>query len=85
MSEFFNMIALFPPKINTREERKDVRGFVCPECKGNKTFSNRTGYEEWETKECPYCKGAGKVMATVRVHWLPDEENKRENGTETGK
>jgi hypothetical protein len=84
MSEYYNILLISTPKTNTKEERKEARGYTCPECNGRKTFVTQTGNNEWEPYNCPYCEGAGWVMAEIKIHWMPDKENTRKDEKETG-
>jgi hypothetical protein len=77
MSGYHNILLLFPPKTNSKEEVIEVSGFVCPECNGKKIFTTQTGHNEWKTTNCSYCEGTGRVKASVRICWLPDEENNK--------
>jgi hypothetical protein len=42
-------------------ERIVLRDFPCPQCKGD--------------KDCPVCKGTGKLRAVVTVTWEPGRDD----------
>lgn len=51
------------------------RGHSCPYCNGKGGFSDQTGFDSYDTKECPRCKGTGRLVAKIVVGWGPDYEN----------
>lgn len=67
------MVWLTPPLYERTEERMESRGHECGYCHGHGGFAGdpRMG-DAW--KECPVCKGCGKMDAEVTIKWKPNVE-----------
>lgn len=72
MSELINIIAVQPPAYEQIREEKEIRGYCCPVCNGRGGFTEEIGRDRYETAECDYCQGAGKVKAEIVINWKPD-------------
>lgn len=78
MSSKRQMIWLAPPVYENTEERIESRGHECGYCHGQGGFAGdpRMG-DGW--KECPMCKGCGKMDAEVNIKWKPNvDPNKQQ-------
>lgn len=74
MSKQRNIIEITPPEYQQVRENMFFRNYTCPVCNGKGSFTEQTGYNEWESTVCDYCDGTGKVKAVVNIKWQPDYE-----------
>ena len=51
----------------------ESRGHNCPYCHGNGYHWQEDDWQERYKKECPICKGSGKLDASVMIEWHPSE------------
>jgi len=75
MSKLNNTLKIEPPKLlgsNHNGETFSSHGHTCTYCNGHRTFSEQVTYDEYKTKDCPVCKGVGKLQAKIVIGWLPD-------------
>lgn len=49
-------------------------GHQCSYCKGNGYFWSEDVHGESYQKECPVCKGSGKLNAVITVEWSSIKE-----------
>lgn len=59
-----------------RTERVLSRGHKCPYCQGNGYFWQEDDWDERYKKECPICKGSGKLDAVITIEWKADGRDK---------
>lgn len=59
-----------------RTERVLSRGHKCPYCQGNGYFWQEDDWDERYKKECPICKGCGKLDAVITIEWKADGRDK---------
>ena len=73
MSSKRHMIWLDPPAFASTEERFVSRKHECGYCRGRGGFTgdDRMG-GGW--RECPVCKGCGRMDAEVSIKWKPSVE-----------
>lgn len=50
------------------------RDHTCPYCQGNGYHWMEDEYQERYKKECPMCKGSGRLDAVVKVEWKASKE-----------
>ena len=78
MSKVHQILALYAPETECREERHFVRGLRCGYCHGEGGFwSDADG--EAVIAACPLCKGSGKMDAEVTVRWTSSRDFGKEN------
>ncbi|MBF1444571.1 MAG: hypothetical protein HXN53_02250 [Prevotella nigrescens] len=56
-------------------ESLESRGHSCPYCQGNGFHWQEDEYQELYKKECPICKGSGRLNAVVTIEWKSGESN----------
>ena len=54
-------------------ESLESRGHSCPYCQGNGFHWQEDEYQERHKKECPICKGSGRLNAVVTIEWKEGE------------
>ena len=72
MSKHKNIIEVIPPQFETVRELITLNGYTCPVCNGQGGFTEQTGRDVYNTEQCDYCQGAGRVKAEVLISWKPD-------------
>lgn len=50
-------------------------GFKCSYCHGNGWIPAIGERNECERKDCPVCKGSGRLKAVVTTKWMPDKKD----------
>ena len=50
-------------------ERIESRGHRCPYCQGNGYHWQEDEWQERYKKECPICKGSGRLDAMITIEW----------------
>ena len=74
MSKERRIIEITPGKLSPGGRMTDLiesRGHICPYCQGNGYRWLEDDWQERYKKECPICRGSGKLDAEVRVEWKP--------------
>lgn len=51
-------------------------GHKCPYCQGNGYHWQEDEWQDRYKKECPICKGSGKLDAVIKVEWQASESKK---------
>lgn len=51
----------------------ESRGHKCPYCQGNGYHWQEDEWQERYKKECPICKGSGRLDALITVEWRAEE------------
>lgn len=51
----------------------ESRGHACSYCQGNGYRWLEDDWQERYKKECPICRGSGKLDAVIRVEWKASE------------
>ena len=51
----------------------ESRGHKCPCCQGNGYHWQEDEWQERYKKECPICKGSGRLDAVITVEWKAEE------------
>ena len=80
MSKERRIIEITPGKLSPGGRMTEViesKGFKCPYCQGNGYHWQEDEYQERYKKECPICKGSGKLDAVIEVEWKAREKVKR--------
>ena len=54
-------------------ESLESRGYSCPYCQGNGFHWQEDEYQVLYKKECPICKGSGRLNAVVTIEWKEGE------------
>lgn len=76
MSKQNHVIEITPPEYQKVWEKYEYVNYRCPVCNGQGNFlPNQIGHDKWETKECDYCGGTGRVKANVEIKWSPDYDS----------
>ncbi|MGF0096950.1 hypothetical protein ACQRD6_01165 [Prevotella sp. SGI.027] len=47
----------------------ESRGHSCPYCQGNGYHWQEDEWQERYKKECPICKGSGRLDAMITIEW----------------
>ena len=55
-------------------EMDNFYGFKCSYCQGNGWIPTLGERNENERKDCPGCKGSGRLKAVVTTKWMPDRK-----------
>lgn len=51
----------------------ESRGHSCPYCQGNGYHWQEDEWQERYKKECPICKGSGRLDAVITIEWKAEE------------
>ena len=54
-------------------DRIESRGHSCPYCQGNGYHWQEDEWQERYKKECPICKGSGRLDAMITIEWKAEE------------
>ena len=54
-------------------DRIESRGHRCPYCQGNGYLWQEDEWQERYKKECPICKGSGRLDAMITIEWKAEE------------
>lgn len=65
------VVELSPPEFGGTQELIESDVFVCKNCFGRGYFVDRSNYDQYDSKECDVCKGAGYVKASIVINWIP--------------
>ena len=79
MSVKKKIIEISPPDYCFDEETLEFSDFVCNKCNGRKVFVTIKGHNKFESKQCPYCDGTGKIKAVINITWKPSKSNRYDN------
>ena len=55
-------------------ERIESRGHRCPYCQGNGYLWQEDEWQERYKKECPICKGSGRLNAVITIEWKAERK-----------
>lgn len=66
------IIEIEPPTYQQVRETMEFRNYRCPVCNGQGGFTEEVSHDHYQTKNCDYCEGTGKVKAEVTVNWRAD-------------
>ena len=72
MSKERRMIEIAPGLMSPgsrMSETIESRGYNCPYCHGNGYHWQEDEWQECYKKECPICRGSGKLDAVITVEW----------------
>lgn len=77
MSKATNVIIVSPPMFLQTQASESVimKGFNCTVCNGNGWLWDNENRHDHIKKDCPFCKGAKKIVAKVTIEW-ESETNK---------
>ncbi|MDD4116494.1 MAG: hypothetical protein PHG27_13070 [Massilibacteroides sp.] len=76
MSNQKHVIEIVPPEYQQIREEYEFVNYQCPVCNGQGHFLPcQVGHDEWETTECDYCGGSGRVKAKIEIKWSPDYDS----------
>lgn len=73
MSNKKSIIEVSPSSYSFKEENFDIKGFTCSKCNGNKVFIDQIGHDKFKEKTCSFCKGTGRIKASIKITWNADE------------
>ena len=76
MSKERHIIEITPGKMSIgcrMTESIESNNHSCPYCQGNGYHWQEDEYQERYKKECPICKGSGKLNAVVTIEWKVKE------------
>lgn len=77
MSKERRMIEIAPGRMSPggrMTERIESRGHKCSYCYGNGYHWQEDEWQQRYKKECPVCKGNGKLGAVITVEWKVEDK-----------